>query len=390
MHTTKTLDIDDQPQAILTLVGDIYEAGLDPAHWSNVVSMAAAAIGGASSLIYGIDTAAPHPGWFGHCFPASAMQTYAEHYQSTNLWAHEIERRQIPVGVPVLTDALVDVGALERSEFFTDYLRQLDIYRACTVMLHKDAGSVRESHLCIYRSRSHAAFDARAGGLLQQLVPHIQRATRIGSAMTQFKRQLDNGTAALDQMAVGIALFSSTGELVFLNRAATAIINEADALTVCQRLLLPVRTQDAVWFKRLVSRAARLAPPRSGGAMQIIRISGKRPLQLIVTPLPERGTAFVNSEFRATAIGLIAGHEQQFTDVRTLLPHLFDLTAAETRVAIGLLTGLSVKAIAEEAQTTVNTVRTQIAQLFAKTGTHRQAEVTTLLHTVCGHVRTRD
>ena len=390
MRKSSTLDVDDLPPTISTLIGDIYEAGLDPARWSDVVSMAAAAIGGASSLIYGLETAAPHPGWSGHRFPASAMQTYAEYYQRTNIWAHEIERRKIAVGVPVLTDALVDANSLERSEFYADYLRQLDIYRACTVLLHKDEHSAAESHLCVYRSRSQAPFEDRAAGLLQQLVPHLQRAARIGRVVTQLKQQSDDRVAALDKIAVGILLFSSSGALVYLNPAAKAIINEADGFRVAQGRLLPARAQDAVWLDRLVSQAARLGQPRMGGAMPVFRPSGKRPLQLLVSPLPERSGPLVNNESRATAMGLVTGHEQQLGDTRALLSHLFDLTPAETRVALGLLGGLSVKAIAEAAETTANTVRSQLASLFAKTGTHRQTEVTALLHAVCGHIRTAD
>lgn len=152
------------------LVEEIYEAAFDPLRYSNLVSAAAEVVGGSASLIYVLSPHAGQDSWFGHRFPASAMQAYAEHYQSTNLWAHEINRRQIAVGTALLTDALVDARKLERSEFFADYLSGLEIYRACTVLLNRDERGVRgESHLCIYRSRSQAPFDKHAASLLMQL-----------------------------------------------------------------------------------------------------------------------------------------------------------------------------------------------------------------------------
>lgn len=64
-------------------VEEIYEAVFDPGQWSNVVTTAAEIIGGSSSLIYGLSPIADHESWFGHRFPAAAMQTYAEYYEAS-------------------------------------------------------------------------------------------------------------------------------------------------------------------------------------------------------------------------------------------------------------------------------------------------------------------
>lgn len=58
----------------------------------------------------------------------------------------------------------------------------------------------------------------------------------------------------------------------------------------------------------------------------------------------------------------------------SLLQGLFDLTAAEARVAAGLLDGLSVAEITHRHGVSVLTVRTQVRSVLSKSGVTRQSE----------------
>lgn len=387
MHISHSSDASQA--AMATLIGDIYEAGIDPARWAQVVTGAARLIGGSASLVYGLEDARHQAGWFGHRFPASAMESYAAHFQSTNVWAHEIDRRRIPVGVPVITDALVELRRLERSEFYADYLRNLDIHRACTVLLRKDEQTGSESHLCIYRSCSESAFEADAGNLMQLLVPHLQRAQRTGRMLGQLDMRAQSAFAAIDAMSFGIVMFSSHGTVLHLNPAAAAIMSERDGLTVVRGRLRMARDGDS---SRLASLIARASPGGGsgrpvGGALLLHRPSGKRPLQLAVSPLSDRSVQLLGSDANATAMCLISGHETQMADASQLLPQLYGLTPAETRLATGLMDGLSITEFAASNGISTNTAKTQLAGLFAKTGTHRQAALVAVLHAACGHQR---
>lgn len=58
---------------------------------------------------------------------------------------------------------------------------------------------------------------------------------------------------------------------------------------------------------------------------------------------------------------------------------LFDLTPAEARLATLIATGNTVHAIAGHAGITYETARNQLKAVLAKTNTHRQAELVSLL-----------
>jgi DNA-binding CsgD family transcriptional regulator len=63
-----------------------------------------------------------------------------------------------------------------------------------------------------------------------------------------------------------------------------------------------------------------------------------------------------------------------------LVRSLFDLTAAEARVARALAAGKVVDAIAAADGTSTNTVRTHVRGVLGKTGCHRQADLVALLN----------
>jgi DNA-binding CsgD family transcriptional regulator len=61
---------------------------------------------------------------------------------------------------------------------------------------------------------------------------------------------------------------------------------------------------------------------------------------------------------------------------------LFDLTAAETRLAQHLARGDSVEEAAQALSIKMTTARTQLAAVFAKTDTRRQAKLVAILSRV--------
>ena len=67
-----------------------------------------------------------------------------------------------------------------------------------------------------------------------------------------------------------------------------------------------------------------------------------------------------------------------------LVQSLFDLTAAEARVARQLTKGQTVEEIAAEGGVSLNTVRTQVRGVLEKTGSRRQVEAIALLGGIAG------
>jgi DNA-binding CsgD family transcriptional regulator len=71
--------------------------------------------------------------------------------------------------------------------------------------------------------------------------------------------------------------------------------------------------------------------------------------------------------------------EQHPEPCEPVLSQAFGLSRSEVRVALELLRGRELREIAQAHGTTLGTVRSQLKSIYAKTETHRQAELVSLL-----------
>lgn len=65
----------------------------------------------------------------------------------------------------------------------------------------------------------------------------------------------------------------------------------------------------------------------------------------------------------------------------------FDLTPAESHLAVGLARGMSVNEVANARGVSTEPVRSQVKSIFAKTGTSQQSDLVSLLPTLPTHTR---
>ena len=81
---------------------------------------------------------------------------------------------------------------------------------------------------------------------------------------------------------------------------------------------------------------------------------------------------------------IVSQHADMKPDPR-LLSEMFELTPAETRLAVSLLDGGDLASIAADHRLSIETIRAQLKSLFSKTDTHRQAELISLLLRLSGN-----
>lgn len=98
-----------------------------------------------------------------------------------------------------------------------------------------------------------------------------------------------------------------------------------------------------------------------------------RPLIIRVVPVQ---TDDATVDLRVVMIVDLNGSPRPSAEV---LRRIFQLTPSEARLAIDMASGRGLDAIAQSAQVSIGTVRKQLATVFAKTNTHRQAELVALM-----------
>jgi DNA-binding CsgD family transcriptional regulator len=239
-------------------------------------------------------------------------------------------------------------------------------------------------NLSIYRSRRAGAFEESDLDLVRFLRPHIQRAYRLHSELSAARNEQTSLQAALDSMTAAVILLDEGLRVITMNQAAQRLLKENDGLLLARDGLRAGQIDESARLQQLIAEASLTSAGKglkAGGAMNISR-NNRPPLHVLVSPVRR-----VNLDGRRSvrAIVLAADPTQRIRPAQEVMQFLFGLTPAESRVATLLADGHSSTEIAETLGVSRNTLKTQLASVYSKTGTSRQAQLVRLMLQISVH-----
>jgi DNA-binding CsgD family transcriptional regulator len=378
-------------QAAADVISGIYEAALEPGKWPEALGHLAEEFGAQSAAAFVVDISIAEVGFIAVSgLDPRALDDYVAHYAQIDPWNDYLGKR--PSGQPVVSQAVMDDRAFERTEFYGDFLRRYGIFHAMGGFVMR-SGTL--AFLCgVQRSRERGAFAPAELQRMRALFPHLERAVRMHRRLVQAGGLKDGMTAALDRMPLGAILADRFGRAVWLNRPAEELVRHADGLRLRDgRIEATTCNCAATELRRLLAGAAAvetngggapIAVPTSaaadaGGLVQLPRPWPLRPLTVMVTPLAGAGrladAALDLDLARPTALLLISDPERAVQLPTDHLARTFGLTGAEAKLAAALATGTSLTDYAGAARITIGTARWYLKQALAKTGAHRQSEL---------------
>ncbi|GAU86752.1 helix-turn-helix transcriptional regulator [Bosea sp. BIWAKO-01] len=165
----------------------------------------------------------------------------------------------------------------------------------------------------------------------------------------------------LDRIGCGYLVIEGNRKIIEANTTARAILGREESLHDLDKLTSA--------FKQLIARS----PNRQRlGALSWIAIWGKQDAPFILNQFADD----IPVGMSVVMLLDLADHPEP-NPVR--LQSMFGLTMAETRLALRMAHGDVPRDVARNCQLSPTTIRSQLAALFAKTNTNRQAELVTLL-----------
>jgi len=368
---------------VLDLIGNIYDAALDASRWPSLIHQLVRLTGsntgnlaeldlinGATTPIAAVDM--PHQGF----------ADYETYYWQHDIWTPKPDTFEI--GRAYSSQDTIADRTLLRSGFYHDWMKPLRLFYGMggIPLVEGKKMLLVGVHRPWSRQRPYGDQDI---GLLQRLFPHFKRALQIQHRLERTVVERDALAETTDHVPRGIFTFGADGRLRWANRTGEALCRQADGLTIQRSSLttaLPTETQRLHQLIHQTVQTGNSDGVSCGGAMLVSRPSGLRPYVVLVSPI--RAGRRRLDERRPAALVFVADPEQKPELPVDRLIRLYGLTPAEAQLAQHLAGGLDLKAIASTIGKTLHTLRSQLKQVFQKTGTKRQTELMRLLSTLEG------
>lgn len=356
----------------LQLVERIYRASLDPPLWDEFATELSEAFGGAavclSLQLPGFTTS---PVMYVRGFDPAFYEILVLHLREGLPW--EEARRSSWLGCFGSANSVVTGAQLASSAFYRECMEPQGL--ACSAPIGHTIALERGEPLATlvaFALEEGRPLDARDLALGDQLVPHLARAYEIHRKMWEMAAL----AKILDRNPTGLVMLNALGQPIHINTSARRISKLADGLSIETGGVRLGSPEEQEALDLALAAALQPTTPTQRAVLRAVTVqrpSGLRPFTLAVHPLlQDRPESTLHD---ARAVIYISDLELSSRRDANALRERYALTPAEAQLVSLLCTGLSLDSVAEHRNVSIHTVRSQLKQAFAKTGTSRQSEL---------------
>ena len=358
-------------QRLDDLVATIYDAAVAPERWSDVLERLRLLFGLSFGAMVTRNADRTQVEWVAVGVDQDDYREFHRKYFRTSVYAAYTKKWY--AGEIIEGSKIAPPKVVRRSEMYQEYLGPRDMHEGLRLGLALDeAGNYQV--MSLMRSWSAGRFTPTEIGYAQTLMPHLRRAVALGQRLRRADMLASAALSTLDVLRHAVLLLDETGRVLHANAAAERLIAAGEGLAVCQGALQGATPEVTRKLQGALARASGLGA--QAGALRLPRPGGGA-LAVLVMPfrqetgwaLSRRPAILVSVTDPAAAVA-ISGQQ---------LTALFGLSGKEAALAGELMAGRELREIAERSHRSINTVRTHLARLMAKTDVNRQSELMRLL-----------
>lgn len=376
------------PEQLLDLVGDIYQAGLEPERWPAVIARMSEAFQADLACIYTPFPARPEQSlYLTHNFSAAMESAYSAYYHRIDEWtSNALRQRRYIQGEVALGEDIIPQRELRRTEFYQDFLKPYDMEWMVSTVLFDGQGEAPSTHMTFTRNLERGGYDTTGVQLVELLAPHVRRALLTQWRLGETRVQRNLHATALNHLGHALVVLDQAGKVRFMTPLAEELVRRGEVLALVGGYLRARHSEGNAELSRLIRDACRGV----GGSLSLARANfhgegadPSLPYQISALPLREgMGLAALSPMAMPAQPGaMLLIHDPLRAggpDARARFAAHYRLTPAETRVLDLLLQGLVPKHIAARHGVGISTVRTQLSSLFLKTGARNQRDLVAL------------
>lgn len=361
-----------QEQTYNAIISDLYQGTFDDSAWDSGLMGLARLVGGEGPLLISIN---PSTG------ELLRYQCYA--YDKTvvteylDKWAAQDIRVKATLTMPSMepiTEAQ-SVGARNwaHSTIFNEFANTNDCAWSLGIGLNRNA--TKTTHLTIQATRQRGPFDSDDSENVRPLISHVRRALEIKDRLKQQGVRVDALRELGNNLSYGIIVLDDEYKIVEASPLALNVLQPicpvAPRTGEALHLSEPTQRELALMLSSSLTRGQ-----LSDGLLKISRGPTQLPLSILVAPTPLIVQSWILSTPRWLLF--IFDPERRLMPAIALLQTDLHLSHREAEVASLLIVGLELPQIALRLTISLNTLRTHLKNIFARTGCRSQNEL--ILH----------
>ena len=294
-----------------------------------------------------------------------------------------------PVDKVFTVEDLMTEAEWRRMPYYQHWCAPKDVFHVMGADISTpDGGKLR---FRITRGEAAQKFGPVDRARCEVLLPHLRRALHFHSLLDRSESMEAMYSDAIGRLSVGTIVLDEAGKVLEQNLIARELLATNDGLKLVGGRLEASYPSDNRELQQLIRNAYMRhagTPPTFAQAMSVSRPSGQVSLGVVVEPVPLREWA--EGKGQPAAIIYIRDAAGKSMASTAAAKQLFNLTPAETALAMELANGLSLEEAAEALNIRRNTARAHLRSIFSKTGVRRQTElVRIMLNSVAALSRVR-
>jgi len=368
----------DEAVRLSAVIGNLYDASLDPALWSAVLGEARDFVGGSGAAIFAKDVTAMTLTVFHHDgqLDPHYQRIYHERYMpiDPSNTAHFFST----VGEPMATADFIDYEEFRQTRFYIEWGRPQGLVDFLTVALERTATSA--ALFGIFRREADGIVDEGAKRRMRLIAPHFRRAVLIGRAIDLKAAESATLAEAFDGLSAAMFLVKANGRIVHANAAGHTMLAASGFLhSVSDRLAArDIQAHQALMESLAAADKGDSAVGIKGVALPLATRDGGTYMAHVL-PLTSGARRGAGNAYGAVAAIFVRKAELELPSTPEVIARHYNLTPTELRVLLAMIEVGGVPEVAEALGVADTTVKSHLGKLYGKTRTSRQADLVKLV-----------
>jgi DNA-binding CsgD family transcriptional regulator/PAS domain-containing protein len=359
-------------EQLAALIGDIYDAALDPDQRTDVLEKIASFAGGHSGGLLSKRILSRSENLY--CYIGAdpeSLRAYSESYPKLDPTA---DSHSFGVEQVVSATDIVPYDEFRRGRFYREWARPHGWVDVASVVIEKSATSC--TFLSAVRDKASGMVDDEMRRRMALVIPHVRRAYLIGKTIHLGQAEAACFSDILDGLSAGMILVDGVGHVVHANAAGNAILGAADFLRTVQGRLVAGDASTNAALREMLAAAdgGDAAIGAKGVALPLTAHDGERWVTHVL-PLTSGARRHAGLAYNAVAALFVRKAALEAFAPPEVIGRMYKLTPAELRVLLAIVDIGGVPEVAASLGVAATTIKTHLNRLFDKTGACRQADL---------------